>query len=83
MSDEEYPCDPGYCQIVELHASIEALTEQIKAARLDAKEAEAYSVWLEGRLSKAVEAFKKLNVGEGWAAQIARATLAEIEGDKP
>jgi hypothetical protein len=38
---------------------------------------------LEAKLAKAVEAFKKLNVGEGWAAQIARATLAEIEGDKP
>ena len=64
-------------------ARIAVLTEQLESARLDAKEAEAYSVWLEGRLAKAVEAFKKLNVGEGWAAQIARATLAEIEGDKP
>jgi hypothetical protein len=37
---------------------------------------------LEAKLAKAVEAFKKLDVGEGWAAQIARATLAEIEGEK-
>jgi hypothetical protein len=64
-------------------AQIAVLTEQLESARLDAKEAEAYSVWLEGRLAKAVEAFKKLNVGEGWAAQIARATLAEIDGGKP
>jgi hypothetical protein len=28
MSDEEYPCDPGYCQIVELYASIKALTAE-------------------------------------------------------
>lgn len=34
------------------------------------------------KLAKAVEAFKKLDAGEGWAAQIARATLAEIAGDK-
>ena len=64
-------------------ARIAVLTEQLESAQLDAKEAEAYSVWLEGRLAKAVEAFKKLNVGEGWAAQIARATLAEIDGGKP
>jgi hypothetical protein len=63
-------------------ARIDALTEQLEAARRDAEEAEAYAEELEGRLAKAVEAFKKLNVGEGWAAQIARATLAEIEGDK-
>ncbi len=64
-------------------AQIAVLTEQLESARLDAKEAEAYSVWLEGRLAKAVEAFKRLDVGEGWAAQIARATLAEIDGGKP
>jgi hypothetical protein len=30
MTDEEYPCDPGYCQNVELHASIKALTAENK-----------------------------------------------------
>jgi hypothetical protein len=64
-------------------AQIAVLTEYLEAARRDAKEAEAYAEELEGRLAKAVEAFKKLNVGEGWAAQIARATLAEIDGGKP
>ncbi len=30
MSDEEYPCDPGYCQILELHEHIKALTAENK-----------------------------------------------------
>lgn len=33
MSDEEYPCDPGYCQIVELYDRIEALTKERNALR--------------------------------------------------
>jgi len=28
MSDEEYPCDPGYCQILELADYIKALTKE-------------------------------------------------------
>ena len=35
---------------------------------------------LEDQLAKAVEALGKINVGEGWAAQIARTTLAELTG---
>ena len=37
---------------------------------------------LETKLAKAVEALEKLDVGEGWAAQIARATIAELTGGK-
>ena len=37
---------------------------------------------LETKLAKAVEALDKLDVGEGWAAQIARATLAELKGEE-
>ena len=37
---------------------------------------------LEAKLAKAVEALEKLNVGEGWAAQIARTTLAELKEQK-
>ena len=37
---------------------------------------------LEAKLAKAVEALEKMNVGEGWAAQIARSTLAELTGGK-
>jgi hypothetical protein len=47
MTDEEYTCDPGYCQSLELYDHIEALTEQLEAARADAKEAEAYAGELE------------------------------------
>ena len=36
----------------------------------------------EAKLAKAVGALEKLNVGEGWAAQIARTTLAELTGGK-
>jgi 7-keto-8-aminopelargonate synthetase-like enzyme len=35
---------------------------------------------LEAKLAKAVGALESLHVGEGWAAQIARTTLAELEG---
>ena len=37
---------------------------------------------LDAKLAKAVETLKKLDVGEGWAAQIARTTLAELTGGK-
>ena len=37
---------------------------------------------LEAKLAKAVEALEKIDVGEGWAAQIARTTLAELTGGK-
>ena len=39
---------------------IEALTEQLEDARLDAKEAEVYSVWLEKQLAKATKALQKV-----------------------
>jgi hypothetical protein len=62
---------------------IDALTEQLEAARLDAKEAEAYSVWLEGKLAKAVEALREIADAFGCeCGDAASATLAEIEGDK-
>jgi hypothetical protein len=68
-------------------ARIAVLTEQLESAQLDAKEAEAYSVWLEGRLAKAVEALKRIQGQPGYRLpspqDIASATLAEIEGDKP
>ena len=40
---------------------IEALTEQLEAARADAKEAEAYAEELEAKLAEAVEALRKLH----------------------
>lgn len=65
---------------------IEALTEQLEAARLDAKEAEAYSVWLEKQLAKAVKALDRIAGKVPYADDpydIARTALAELEGVKP
>jgi hypothetical protein len=79
---------------------IEALTEQLEAARADAKEAEAYADELAGdqvdlcrqlisaedKLAKAVEALRGVMqhmpdyADTVW--QDARATLAEIEGER-
>ena len=70
---------------------IEALTEQLTAARDDAKESEAYAEELEAKLAKAVEAlegmcleFRQADLPYGSAAYAkATATLAEIKGAKP
>ena len=64
---------------------IEALTEQLEDARLDAKEAEAYSVWLEKQLAKAVKALDRIAGKVPYADDpydIARTALAELKGDK-
>jgi len=53
---------------------------QEAADRIEELEAELSKS--EALLAKAVEALEKLNVGEGWAAQIARTTLAELKGEK-
>jgi hypothetical protein len=125
MSDEEYPCDPGYCQIVELYDHIKALTaerdEQIEWVKRLAdmqiaseaklatceKYRDAYAECdrigtqavrdLEAKLAKAVEAirnvveeydlFRKNEYERGLSPlddeiHEARATLAEIEGEK-
>jgi hypothetical protein len=58
------------------------LTELEQRADTEARHAHRELVEeLEAKLAKAVEALEKLNVGEGWAAQIARTTLAELEGE--
>lgn len=63
---------------------IEALTEQLTAAREDAKEAEAYAEELEERLAKAVEALGLIVVDNTWGLEHetymkCRAILAEIK----
>ncbi len=66
-------------------ARIEALTEQLEAARLDAKEAEAYALWLEGKLQKTEKALDQIAGKVPYADDpydIARAALAELKGDK-
>jgi hypothetical protein len=42
---------------------IKLLTEQLEAARLDAKEAEAYALWLEGKLQKTEKALEGCMIG--------------------
>jgi DNA repair exonuclease SbcCD ATPase subunit len=48
-------------RVMEQDDLIEALTEQLEAARADAKEAEAYAEELEAKLAEAVEALRKLH----------------------
>ena len=62
---------------------IKLLTDQLEAARLDAKEAEAYSVWLEKQLAKAVEALRHAKLNMPHPDQMIDDTLAELKGDKP
>jgi hypothetical protein len=77
--------------------SIQTLTEQLEAARADAKEAEAYAEELAGdqvdlcrqliaaedKLAKAVEGLRKIADAFGCeCGDAARAALAEIEGEK-
>jgi hypothetical protein len=122
MTDEEYTCDPGYCQILELYDRIKALTAKVKlmddldvinVEKIEALTAKnemlgrevniarygqpnfAWSVHvqvmddLNAKLAKAVEGLREIR-GNGDAtgrnpqlmANIARATLAEIEGAK-
>ena len=93
----------GYANAMEaerkLHEDlIEALTEQLEAARADAEEAEAYAEELARDLVKAdndindrdaklAKAVRGLNAICAWgedtyARDMARTTLAEIEGEK-
>lgn len=67
--------------------ALERLEAELREARMtelsalgQAQEAYAAQQRLEDKLAKAVEALQKMDVGEGWAAQIARATLAELTG---
>ena len=81
---------------VEQFEQNEALTEQLAAARQDAKEAEAYAEELETKLAMAVEALEKIAgaADKEWVTvsgdapadvqnlcDIARTTLAEIKGE--
>ena len=67
-------------------ARIEALTEQLEATRLDAKEAEAYSVWLEAKLGKTEDFVRRViryagNNGDDFLADKGRETLLELRGE--
>jgi hypothetical protein len=65
---------------------IEALTEQLEAARLDAEEAEAYSVWLEAKLGKTEDFVRRViryagNNGDDFLADKGREALLELRGE--
>jgi hypothetical protein len=77
-----------YCgdEMIKAADSIEALTEQLKAARLDAKEAEAYSVWLEAKLGKTEDFVRRViryadNNGDDFLADKGREALLELRGE--
>ena len=76
-----------YCgdEMIKAADRIEALTEQLEAARLDAKEAEAYSVWLERELAKVAAAFHANFIvkSDTHAHKAFGAGLADLTGDKP
>ncbi len=57
----------------DMYPADQNVKEYIRADLVDA------SAVLEAKLAKAVEALEKINVGEGWAAHIARTTLEELE----
>ena len=65
---------------------IEALTEQLEAARLDAEEAEAYSMWLEAKLGKTEDFVRRViryagNNGDDFLADKGREALLELRGE--
>ena len=67
-------------------ARIEALTEQLEAARLDAKEAEDYSVWLEAKLGKTEDFVRRViryadDKGDDFLADKGREALLELRGE--
>jgi hypothetical protein len=65
---------------VEIAAHSNRLTEYMFHWEGQVEELEAKLSKSEALLANAVEALEKLNVGEGWAAQIARTTLVELKG---
>jgi hypothetical protein len=92
MSDEEYPCDPGYCQIAELHEHIKALTAENKRLgqqceglmQAGMNNGQALII-AEAKLAKAVQALDRIAGKAPYADDpydIARAALAELKGDK-
>ena len=78
-------CMADVFDVSEAADRIEALTEQLKAARLDAKEAEAYSVWLERELAKVAAAFHAHFIvkSDTHAHKAFGAGLADLTGGKP
>ena len=69
-------------RIEELEADLRYANKRIEHA-FERNDRQAQTIDnLTTKLAKAVEALEKLDVGEGWAAQIARTTIAELTGGK-
>ena len=64
-------------------ARIEALTEQLAAARQDAEEAEAYAGELEAKLAKAVDALQAFNSFDDLPVEAKRPDIFEIRVRMP
>lgn len=58
------------------------LIAALKAAEASAEKAEAERDAARADLAEAVAVLRKLDVGEGWAAQLARDFLAKMEAKK-
>ena len=78
-------------RIEELEAKLKSETERLGREVNLARYGQPDFAWsihvqamaeLEAKLAKAVGALEKMCVGEGWAAQIASTTLAELTGGK-
>lgn len=61
-------------------AEASEMAEMLAPALRRVVDAEAEAARLRGLLDEARKALSKLDVGEGWAAQVARATIAKIGG---
>ena len=77
MSDDLHCHGCGY----PVHTSIENACPWCRSNAKEIARLRTKNEHLEAKLAKAVEALEKLNVGEGWAAQIARTALVEIKGE--
>lgn len=81
FEDPKYASEPPieYGRIDLLEAAEQRVYAELMEAERNLHEGRIND--LEAKLAKAVQALEKLNVGEGWAAQIARTTLTELKGE--
>jgi uncharacterized coiled-coil protein SlyX len=75
--------DAAADRIEDLEAKLAEQIEWVKRLADDLIAAEDREARLKAKLAKAVAALDELNVGDGWAAQIARTTLAELKEKTP
>ena len=78
MTNNQCPLGEHCNQTVEALAWAETILKGIDMIKAQAAEIEM----LRGDLAKAVESLGRISDGENWQANEARATLAELTGDK-